>query len=181
LAAICTKAECPAYIRRQLVYINSYIVFTITSKAITLLERNPSYDLRKLLGGTRASLKSIIHMANTTPSLMMEAVPTVKMPVATRSEVTKILSTAKGSNILYCVLLMKNQLVAYSQTKAKGLSLQSSDLLLIINFINSSPSLRANDSWTPMCLPAFNSGGFLHAFISFMSGEKDLCLLLISR
>ena len=52
------------------------------------------------------------------------------------------------------------------------------DMLLIINFVNTMGSLRSSESWTPLCLPRFNDGGFLYAYIVFIA--EDICLLIIT-
>ena len=41
-----------------------------------------------------------------------------------------------------------------------------SDLVLLLNFIKSSYSLRSGETWTPVCFPRFRSDGMLHAFVS---------------
>ena len=35
-------------------------------------------------------------------------------------------------------------------------------------------------SWTPLCLPKFDSSGFLHAHVSYLSDTSPACLLLIT-
>lgn len=43
------------------------------------------------------------------------------------------------------------------------------DLHLIITTVLSSSSLTTSESWVPICLPGYNSTGFLHAYVTFFS------------
>ena len=56
--------------------------------------------------------------------------------------------------------------------------MHTADLLLMMNFVNTQPALKASESWTPLCLPSFNSTGFLYSYVSYVS--DDLCLLLVT-
>ena len=54
------------------------------------------------------------------------------------------------------------------------------DLHLIFNMINSTESFKHSESWTPLCLPKFDSSGFLHAHVSYLTEDSPACLLLIT-
>ena len=54
------------------------------------------------------------------------------------------------------------------------------DLHLIFNMINSTESFKHSESWTPICLPKFDSGGFLHAHVSYLTDDSPACLLLLT-
>lgn len=43
-----------------------------------------------------------------------------------------------------------------------------------------SESFKTAESWTPICLPKFDSDGFLHAHVSYLSDDCQACLLLLS-
>ena len=65
------------------------------------------------------------------------------------------------------VILMGGSVLALSQTRANPFS--ASDLLVLSNFIMSSESfLQSTESFTPVCLPAFNPAAFLHAYVAFL-------------
>ena len=49
---------------------------------------------------------------------------------------------------------------------------------LILNFVNTGTAFRTSETWTPLCLPQFNEGGFLHAYVCYI--ETDICLVQIS-
>lgn len=46
--------------------------------------------------------------------------------------------------------------------------------------VDCSESFKAAESWTPICLPKFDSDGFLHAHISYLADDCQACLLLLS-
>ena len=41
-------------------------------------------------------------------------------------------------------------------------------------------SLKGTESWTPLCLPRFNAGGYLYSYVGYLDPTADLCLLLVS-
>lgn len=55
---------------------------------------------------------------------------------------------------------------------------QSIDLHLLFNMLTGSTTFHSAESWTPLCLPKFNSKGFLHAYICYI--EKDISVVMIS-
>lgn len=58
-------------------------------------------------------------------------------------------------NLVFAILIADNQLV--TMVRMKKYSLQASDLHLIFNLVSSSESFKAAESWTPICLPNFDS------------------------
>lgn len=73
-------------------------------------------------------------------------------------------------------MLCQRKLVTHISPKRHPL--QPSDLLLLLNFVNNAKQLQTQETWTPLCLPGFNSTGFLHAYAAYLYG--DVCLLLLS-
>jgi len=78
-------------------------------------------------------------------------------------------------SILYGLLLsrpLSPQVITL--TRPKRQSIHPSDLHVLLNTL-SSKSLSANaaassSSWLPVCLPKYNSEGFLHVYVSFLGG-----------
>ncbi|KAL7307903.1 hypothetical protein TKK_0000219 [Trichogramma kaykai] len=79
-------------------------------------------------------------------------------------------------------------LVAVSKTK-ESVSLLVLQLTFVYNQILSiltqsqltrvSESFKAAESWTPICLPRFDSNGFMHAHVSYVAEDCQACLLLL--
>ena len=47
--------------------------------------------------------------------------------------------------------------------------------------MRSSDSFRNNsESFSPVCLPRFNAGAFVYAYVAFLELESSVCLVLLS-
>ena len=64
------------------------------------------------------------------------------------------------------MLLAGEQVIALAHSR--GQALQARDLLALAMLVQHTPSLRASETFTPMCLPAFDAGAFLHAYVHFL-------------
>lgn len=53
------------------------------------------------------------------------------------------------------------------------------DMLLLSNFVLSSPSFRENEGFSPICLPEFDDRRFVYCYICFI--RPHLCLVLIDE
>ncbi|KAL7670224.1 hypothetical protein ACOME3_005164 [Neoechinorhynchus agilis] len=84
--------------------------------------------------------------------------------------------TIKTDDLIFALLIYNGQLVCCS--KMKDQYLHVSDILIVLNLVASNRSFRNVESWIPICLPKFNSSGFLHAYISYL--ESQTCLVLLS-
>ena len=177
LVAIAETEEPMEYLERQLEYLHAYILFHFTSSALEdTFRRKPGYDLRDLWGGTESELKGLITMAHYSPGLLLDAVCVLPLPEGVRHSATETLHGVHQTNLIYAVLLAESSVV--TTISPKKYPLISADLLLIINFVQNSRQLRSQETWTPLCLPAFNSTGFLHAYAAYIS--KHVCLILLS-
>lgn len=60
------------------------------------------------------------------------------------------------------ILLYKDQLISYCCNSTVQINLNTSDVLLLSHFVANSTYFRSNDQhWVPICLPEFNSKGYL--------------------
>ena len=68
---------------------------------------------------------------------------------------------------MYGVLLAGERVVALAQPRAQPLD--PADLLLLASFVTGSDSFRAaSESFSPICLPAYNPSAFLHAYVQYL-------------
>eukprot|EP00163_Fabomonas_tropica_P028184 TRINITY_DN5692_c0_g1_i5.p1 TRINITY_DN5692_c0_g1~~TRINITY_DN5692_c0_g1_i5.p1 ORF type:complete len:372 (+),score=31.99 TRINITY_DN5692_c0_g1_i5:826-1941(+) len=176
LVAISRTTETIEELGRQLGYMHDQIISILTSKVDSILAKQSGFDLRGLLGGTEKMFSSLIHLMNINPSFMLGSVQCLRIPANVRSEIGQVMHGASSKNLLYCILVAKHQLV--NLVRHKKHHLHPDDLLLILNLVNTSASLRTSETWTPICLPAFNDKGFLYSHVSFVA--EDVCLLLLS-
>lgn len=52
---------------------------------------------------------------------------------------------------------------------------------LLINMLQTSAALRSVDTWLPICLPKFNTTGFVHAYISYVTDNVGLVFISADR
>jgi hypothetical protein len=104
------------------------------------------------------------------------------LPKDRRDDIGKAIVSACSAtpHLLYGLVLCGSRLVTLVQPKDPKLHLHASDLLLLINFINTQPALRRVESWTPVCLPRFNDRGFLYSYVGYLDPSNSVCLLLVS-
>ena len=171
LFAVSRTGETVAHLRRQLKYLYAQMIFVVTARGFNVLKKNASYDMRGVLQGIRQPLLSLIHTANSTSSLLLEAVPTIPLLPSVRAAAQSILRSEKCPELAYAVLLSGFQLVTLVQPK--GNDMHPADLLVLMNFVNTNRSLRENETWLPICLPRLNAEGFLNSYISFLGDGAD--------
>ncbi|DBB05236.1 TPA: hypothetical protein ACH3X3_010475 [Trebouxia sp. C0006] len=79
---------------------------------------------------------------------------------------------------LFGVLLTQKAIVAVAQSRAHVL--HPHDLLLLANLVRSNESFKQAQTFTPVCLPHFNSAAFLHAYVQYLHVSGGVCLVLLS-
>ena len=80
---------------------------------------------------------------------------------------------------MFGILIADHQLVTL--VRMKKYFIHPADLHLVFNLVTSTESFRNSESWTPICLPKFDSGGFLHAHVSYLTdtSQGDILVFLI--
>jgi hypothetical protein len=80
----------------------------------------------------------------------------------------------KASNLLYGLVVAGGRLV--SVVRPKKHSLHPGDLQLLFNMIFEADGVKAGggESWIPVCLPGFNSSGYLYMYVSFLDLRDDV-------
>lgn len=75
--------------------------------------------------------------------------------------------------ILYALLVSHSSLITL--VRPKDHSIHPADLHILLSTIDSTDALRLpnSESWIPICLPRFNSRGFLHAFVSYFDSQAE--------
>eukprot|EP01080_Neovahlkampfia_damariscottae_P011047 gene11047-3755_t len=171
----CTN-ETENELKNQLELLYTQIIFILTERIIDHLKKKSSFDLRNLLGGTDNVLHSLIHAMSCDMSFTFNSFKTLKLTKQIRNSIGDILIKNVPDKTLFSILIADNKIVHLG--RLKKYSLQPLDLLLLLNFINSSKSIRTSETWTPLCLPGFSPEGFLYAYIHFP--KNDICLILIN-
>jgi hypothetical protein len=50
-----------------------------------------------------------------------------------------------------------------------------------MNVLRSSPGLKSSETWLPLCLPKFNSNGFVYALIDYVKDNIGLIFVSADR
>jgi len=181
LVGVSTAGQSSSQLTVQLSYIHSQIISVLTLAQLNrIFDQRRNYDLRRMLSGSERLMTALSSSMDTDPSYFLSAVRCLPLPSSTRDLVSEtiIRFAGKVSDVVFGILIADNQLVTL--VRMKKYFIHPADLHLIFNLINSTESFKHSESWTPLCLPKFDSSGFLHAHVSYLSDNNPACLLLIT-
>jgi len=163
----------------QLTYVYNQILSVVTLSQLTkIFDQKRNYDLRKMLGGSERLIDHLSASMDTDPSFFLSAVRCLPLAPSVRDVVSEsiIKYCSKKKNVVFSVVLARNHLITL--VRMKNYFIHPADLHLLFNLVNATENFRNSETWTPICLPKFESSGFLHAHVSYIS--NDICLVLIS-
>lgn len=180
LAISSVPYETPHHLSSQMSLLHSQILSTLTQPTLVSAFKNRSnFDLRRLLGGTETFLQSLCqNLPRSTSHLLNNALSILHLRATHRKTLHSLLLTHRAPSLLYGLILAPHQLIAVLRPTRH--SLHPSDLQLLFNMLFNTPSFHeiGTEHWIPLCLPKFNSKGFLHVYICFFA--RDLCVVLVS-
>jgi hypothetical protein len=171
-----------ASLHRLLAAVHAQLLFVLTGGInVTLLSR-PSFDVRTLLGGTKPLLGNLISWMNRDMLLAISdsAVEPLPLPVSVRSEVIKHLQDDCPGCSMLTLLLSGHRLIATGAGPEYHQLVSASDLILLINLVISSASMRSSESWTPVCLPSLSSDAFVYAYVQYLSADATYVCISLS-
>lgn len=179
LAAISSTGETSSQLRSQLDALYAQVVSTLTlSQLNKVFSQRYNFDLRRLLGGTEVFLDGLVDsMTRGSPQVLLSALECVKLRKTYRDRINSILLKSRSESLLYGLIVADQRLV--SVIRPKRHSLHPPDLQLLFSMLFNASTFRdGGEHWTPICMPKFNSKGFLHAYIHFF--KPEICVVLIS-
>jgi len=163
-------------------YFYNQIVSILTAKQlIQIFEKRRNYDLRRLIAGSERLLHNLCGLVDRDPSFALGAVRCLPLANSVRDAISQTIAQTLSKlkqNVVFAILLANNQLV--SLVRMKKCFMHPMDLHIIINFIDASESFKTAETWSPICLPKFDSSGFVHAHVSYLSEECQACLILLT-
>ena len=189
LVFVATGRGCEAYLARELEYFHEAVVMALTTRVHKLLATSPGYDVGELLGSTGSVMESIAKKAETSGEWLCGAVKAVRLDPLARANVGHVLLSARkiakqlGGNVVFAFLFCGDKLVqCLCPPSTQERSLRATDVLLLSNFVSSQRQslVAAESSWLPICLPRFESRGYLHAYVSYVDESIDLSLVLVA-
>jgi len=181
LVAVTRVFDSENQLREQLNYLYSHIVSVLTLSQLTkIFQQRNNFDLRNLLGvSDNYLLDNLTCLMEVNPSFILGSIQCLRMPSPLRSAIGNVLQANKPPDLLYAILMVDYRLVTLLRPRRH--SLHPSDLHLLFNLVSTSGSLKAGESWVPICLPKFNNKGFLHAHVSFVDSNCSLMLISTDR
>ncbi|XP_023682475.1 vacuolar fusion protein MON1 homolog B [Paramormyrops kingsleyae] len=184
LVSVSSSRQSEQQLRGELLYVYYQIISMLTKASIArIFERKKNYDLRRLLAGSEKILDGLLNLVDSDPSFLLSAVHCLPLASSLRDSISQILQKAITPNLVFSILIAKNQLLTIVQEKTviEDARLEPADLHLLLNLIGASSAFQAGEIWTPICLPLFNPDCYFYAYISYLDPpECTVCLLLLS-
>ena len=178
LVCISSTAEPEAVLRRQLHLLHSLVVCVLTSGVDKTLAKSPKFDPRTLLGGTERVFSRLVRSFTWDPSTWTAALAPLPLSVGARRSATAALAAACATHgLLTALLVTPDRLVASAQPR-RAAALHPDDVLLVCTLVRGARSFRdASESFSPVCLPRYNSAGFVYAYVAWLAPVACLVLL----
>ncbi|XP_068598851.1 vacuolar fusion protein MON1 homolog B [Brachionichthys hirsutus] len=184
LVCVSSSRQCERQLRGELLYVYHQIISMLTQASVSrIFEHKKNYDLRRLLAGSEKILDGLLNLVDSDPSFLLEAVHCLPLASSLRDSLSQILQKAITPNLVFSILIAKNQLLTIVQEKTviEDTRLEPADVHLLLNLIGASSAFQAGEIWTPICLPLFNPDCYFYAYISYLDPpECTVCLLLLS-
>jgi hypothetical protein len=163
-------------LRLQLEALYMQILSTLTLPSLThLFSVRPSTDLSRPLQGSETLLSSLADsFTRGSPSTLLSALECLKIRKQHRQIISNALLKTKASSLLYGLVVAGGRLV--SVVRPKKHSLHPGDLQLLFNMVFEADGVKAGggENWIPVCLPGFNSSGYLYMYVSFLDIRDDI-------
>jgi len=176
-----SKVPEPAYhLVRQLEYVHAQMMSSLTAGVNKIYVSRAHFDIRSLLGDSTVYFDHLMDKMDNNmhylSSFLLRGVCCLPMSSSIRNKIGAVLQSFQCDDLVYSLLLAKNQLV--SLVRLKKHALHAEDFHVILNLISAPRDWRDNTATVPVCLPKFNDRGYLHAYVCFLC--KDISLLLFS-
>lgn len=178
LVAIDRLGQSEFQLRSQLDALYAQILSTLTKSQISkVFEQHKNFDLRQLLGGTEVFLNALTkQMAYGSPAILLGALECLKLRKSIRERINETLMDCRTPSLLYGLIVADARLV--SVIRPRRHSLHPPDLTLLFSMLFNTNSFSSGEHWAPICLPRFNSTGYLYAYINFFA--ENIALVMIS-
>ncbi|OCF42348.1 vacuolar fusion protein MON1 [Kwoniella heveanensis CBS 569] len=168
-------------LRSHLEYIHLHILSVVSSTQLSrVFQRRSNFDLSRLLEGTETFLNKLIDRAQYDFSYLTSTLQPLRMnPAVRENAAAALMPPSKFKDLLYVLLIAGGHIVTLLRPRKH--SIHPSDLHLLLNTLASSPTLRASETWLPICFPKFNPAGFVHAYISYVVDDVGLVFVSADR
>lgn len=178
LIAVDKLGESEYQLRAQLDVLYAQILSTLTKSQLSkVFQGRNNFDLRQLLGGTEVFLSALTReMSFGSPGILLGSLECLRLRKSIRNKINNILIERRTKSLLYGMIVADSRLV--SVIRPRRHSLHPPDLHLVFSMLfNTTSFSKGGEHWVPICLPKFNSTGFLYAYIYFFVPEVALVLI----
>jgi hypothetical protein len=178
LIAVDKLGQSEYQLRAQLDVLYAQILSTLTKSQLSKVFRGRNnFDLRSLLGGTEVFLRALTReMSFGSPGILLGALECLRLRKSIRNKINNVLIERRTKSLLYGLIVADSRLV--SVIRPRRHSLHPPDLHLVFSMLfNTASFSKGGEHWVPICLPKFNSTGFLYAYIYFFLPEVALVLI----
>jgi SAM-dependent methyltransferase len=197
LMSICDRSEYDGcgnafvFARYRLEYVYAQLIMTLTDQVQTMFQSNPSLDLQstmisnsKLLRGMLDDMDAADSTNKAAPYMVAAVSSLFPFSFKIRHRVSKALQSVAGrpeNNAAFALLVAGDKLISIVQPPYPLLhQLKTSDIHLILQFVAKQPGLTSSELWMPICLPRFNSSGFLYAYGKCVDDISKLTIIILS-
>ncbi|KAJ4486273.1 trafficking protein Mon1-domain-containing protein [Lentinula aciculospora] len=175
-ACVSTWGEPESVARSQLEYLHLQIISVVTSTQLKrIFERRGNFDLRRLLGGADTFLTTMIARLQLDLAMALSALRCLRLDPLLRNRLAQALvpSGKITKDILYIILVAQGEIITLIRPKKH--SVHPADIHILLTTL-ASPSISNSPAaamWVPLCLPKWNEGRMVNAYvitIPYMSG-----------
>lgn len=180
LVAVARSHESMQSLLLQLTYVYNQIISILTYNRLAMIfNRHMNFDLRRLLSGAEKFINSLLDLMETDPCFILASVRCLPLESSVREAIGQtIAQNVKVKDLVFALMISEGQLI--SLVHLKNFLLHPVDLHMIFNLVTTSDVFKHAESWSPVCLPKFDSRAYLHAHISYLDESCQICLVLLS-
>ncbi|KAH8998584.1 vacuolar fusion protein MON1 [Lactarius akahatsu] len=169
-ACVSSWGEPESVTRSHLEYLHLQILSVVTVTQLRrIFERRTNFDLGRLLGGSEILIHSLLERVESDMAMGTSSLHCLKLDPVVRSRAANhLVPTLKMKDLLYLILVAQGRVITLARPKKH--SIHPADLHILMNTAHS-PSIvnsSASASWLPLCLPKYNSSGFVNVFVTFL-------------
>ncbi len=114
----------------QLHYVFNQIIFVLTQRQLLhIFKQRSNFDLRRLLAGTEKFIDNLLDLMDSNPCFFLGSVRCLRLGSAARDKIGAVLQSARCKDLVFAILIAKNQLI--SLLRPKKFSLHPSGSLWI--------------------------------------------------
>ena len=166
--ALSKKKDSISFLYSQLEFLYSQLLSIVTSERIPRLEEKPS-SCMNALQDTDQLFEQMIDSTSKTMVSLLSAYQV--LPIENRNKLNDICWNYLGDALICCIFSSDaTEMIAMAKTNL--IILSQTDIILIQNLLLHSDSLRATESWVPICLPGIAADGYVQLYSNFTSNEN---------